>query len=179
MTLFPDGLVALATAVLESCRKAGLKVATAESCTGGLICAVLTEIPGSSAVVERGFVTYSNAAKTEVLSVPEELLQIHGAVSEPVARAMAAGALHRCPGVAVAVGVTGIAGPGEGTPDRPVGLVHLAAVRHNVGLLSAAQAEHTLHQRLLFPGNRTEVRLATVAAALAMLMALAVPVGRS
>jgi nicotinamide-nucleotide amidase len=103
----------------------GLKLATAESCTGGLVCGLLTEIAGSSAVVERGFVTYSNDAKTDLVGVPAELIAAHGAVSEPVARAMAEGALVRSR-ADVAVAVTGIAGPGGATPAKPVGLVHFA-----------------------------------------------------
>ena len=108
--------------------QSGLKLATAESCTGGLIAAILTEVPGSSDVFERGFVTYSNEAKTELLGVPAELIEKHGAVSEEVARAMASGALgHSRADIAVAV--TGVAGPGGGTTAKPVGLVHLAAAR--------------------------------------------------
>jgi nicotinamide-nucleotide amidase len=106
----------------------GLMIATAESCTGGLVTALLTEIPGSSAVVERGFITYSNEAKTELIGVPSDLIVAHGAVSEPVARAMADGALaHSRADVVVAI--TGIAGPSGGTATKPVGLVHLACVR--------------------------------------------------
>jgi nicotinamide-nucleotide amidase len=102
-----------------------LKVATAESCTGGLVAALLTEIPGSSAVVERGFVTYSNEAKTDLVDVPAGLIAAHGAVSEPVARAMAEGAIARSR-ADVAIAITGIAGPGGATPTKPVGLVHFA-----------------------------------------------------
>ena len=103
----------------------GLKIATAESCTGGLVAALLTEIPGSSAVVERGFVTYSNEAKTDLVDVPAGLIAAHGAVSEPVARAMAEGAIARSR-ADVAIAITGIAGPGGATPTKPVGLVHFA-----------------------------------------------------
>jgi len=102
-----------------------LKIATAESCTGGLVAALLTEIPGSSAVVERGFVTYSNEAKTDLVGVPADLISAHGAVSEPVARAMAEGAIARSR-ADIAVAITGIAGPGGATPTKPVGLVHFA-----------------------------------------------------
>ena len=114
---------------------AGKRIATAESCTGGLVVGLLTAVPGSSAVVERGFVTYSNEAKSEMLGVPPGLIAAHGAVSEPVARAMAAGAL-RAARAEVAVAITGIAGPGGGGADKPVGLVHFglamrdAPVRH-------------------------------------------------
>jgi nicotinamide-nucleotide amidase len=112
-----------ATALLEAYRQRGLKIATAESCTGGLVAALLTEIAGSSAVVERGFVTYSNEAKTELIGVPADLIAAHGAVSEPVARAMAEGAVAHSY-ADVAVGITGIAGPGGATATKPVGLVH-------------------------------------------------------
>jgi len=117
-----------AAALLDTYRQRGLKISTAESCTGGLVAALLTEIAGSSAVVERGFVTYSNEAKTELIGVPADLIATHGAVSEPVARAMAEGALARSH-ADVAVGITGIAGPGGGTATKPVGLVHLGLAR--------------------------------------------------
>lgn len=103
----------------------GWRLVTAESCTGGLVAAALTGVPGSSAVVERGFVTYSNEAKAEMLGIEPDLITRHGAVSEPVARAMAEGALAASP-VEVAVAITGVAGPGGGSPAKPVGLVHLA-----------------------------------------------------
>jgi nicotinamide-nucleotide amidase len=112
-----------AAALLKAYEQRGLKIATAESCTGGLVAALLTEIAGSSAVVERGFVTYSNEAKTELIGVPAELIAAHGAVSEPVARAMAEGALAHSR-ADVAIGITGIAGPTGGTATKPVGLVH-------------------------------------------------------
>ncbi|MEM9044491.1 MAG: CinA family protein [Pseudomonadota bacterium] len=118
----------LAIEVLERCKAAGLMLATVESCTGGMVAAALTDIPGSSAVVERGFVTYSNEAKSALVGVPMELILEHGAVSEPVARAMVEGALAHAP-VDLAVGVTGIAGPGGATPTKPEGLVHFAAAR--------------------------------------------------
>lgn len=158
--LFPESLLAQATAVITACAARSLKVATAESCTGGLIAGALTEIAGSSAVVERGFVTYSNAAKSALLGVPEKMLAEHGAVSEPVARAMAEGAL-RASATDLAVAVTGIAGPGGGSPEKPVGLVHLACAR---------RGQPTLHAREVFPGDRTAIRLATVAKALDMLL---------
>src|SRR6266478_5527620 len=115
---------------LQACRKRKLKVVTAESCTGGLVAATLTAIAGSSDVVERAFVTYANEAKREMLGVPWDALMGYGAVSEPVARAMAAGALARS-AADLAVSVTGIAGPGGGTPEKPVGLVYLAATRRD------------------------------------------------
>ena len=117
-----------AAALLDAYRRKGLKIATAESCTGGLVAALLTEISGSSAVVERGFVTYSNEAKTELIGVPADLIATHGAVSEPVARAMAEGALAHSR-ADVAVGITGVAGPTGGTATKPVGLVHFGLAR--------------------------------------------------
>jgi nicotinamide-nucleotide amidase len=117
-----------ATALLAAYKEKGLKIATAESCTGGLVAALLTEISGSSAVVERGFVTYSNEAKTELIGVPVDLIAAHGAVSEPVARAMAEGALVHSR-ADVAVGITGVAGPTGGTATKPVGLVHFGLAR--------------------------------------------------
>src|SRR5215471_17940081 len=119
-------LIAQAQALLALCRTRKLKIATAESCTGGLVAGTLTEIAGSSDVVERGFVTYSNEAKQEMLGVPSATLASHGAVSRETAQAMAQGALARAP-VDLAVAVTGIAGPGGAVPGKPVGLVHFAA----------------------------------------------------
>jgi nicotinamide-nucleotide amidase len=116
-------LVSRAAALLDAYKAKGWMIATAESCTGGLVAALLTEIAGSSAVVERGFVTYSNEAKSELIGVPSEMIAEHGAVSQPVARAMAEGALARSR-AQVAVSITGVAGPGGGTAAKPVGLVH-------------------------------------------------------
>ena len=152
-------LVAMAAAVLERCRREGLCLATAESCTGGLVTACLTAVAGSSDVLERGFVTYSNAAKAELLDVAEDLMVAHGAVSEPVARAMAKGALARAR-ADLALSVTGIAGPGGATADKPVGLVHIAAAR---------RGGEAMHERHVFPGDRAAVRKAAVAAALRLL----------
>jgi nicotinamide-nucleotide amidase len=121
-------LKARAAALLKAYEAGRLKIATAESCTGGLVAALLTEIAGSSAVVERGFVTYSNDAKTELIGVPVDLIATHGAVSEPVARAMAEGALSHSR-ADVAVAITGIAGPGGATTTKPVGLVHFGLAR--------------------------------------------------
>jgi len=150
----------LARQVLAACERQGLRLATAESCTGGLIVACLTEIAGSSAVVERGYVTYDNRAKHEMLGVPQELLESVGAVSREVALAMAEGARARA-GVDLAVAVTGIAGPGGATPAKPVGLVHL-------GLAAAgAAARHERHQ---FTGDRSAVRRASLDAALALIL---------
>ena len=148
--------------LLAACRDRGQKVATAESCTGGLIAGALTAIAGSSDVVERGFVNYSNEAKHEMLGVPAPLFDQVGAVSEEVARAMAEGAVNRSP-ADLAVSVTGIAGPGGGSPEKPVGLVHMAAARQGV---------ETRHERHVFPGDRDAVRRATVVAALTLLQAM-------
>jgi nicotinamide-nucleotide amidase len=144
---------------LAAYRRAGLTIATAESCTGGLVAGCLTEIPGSSDVVECGFVTYSDTAKTEMLGVPARLIAERGAVSAEVAVAMVRGALDRSKADA-AVALTGVAGPGGGTAEKPVGLVHFGAIRRG----GAARA-----RREVFAGDRTEVRLDSVAAALEML----------
>ncbi|MGL4239468.1 MAG: CinA family protein, partial [Beijerinckiaceae bacterium] len=125
--MFSPALVTDAERTLAMLRAGRLMCATAESCTGGLIAALLTAVPGSSDVVERGFVTYSNRAKMEMLGVPEAVLAAHGAVSAETAEAMARGALAQS-GAQVAVAVTGVAGPGGGSPEKPVGLVHLAAI---------------------------------------------------
>lgn len=155
-------LVATAEALLARCRAAGLVLATAESCTGGLIAAVLTEVPGSSDVVDRGFVTYSNEAKTDLLGVDPAVIARDGAVSENVARLMAEGALVRSRADR-AVAVTGVAGPGGGTAAKPVGLVHLAV---------AVRGGATVHGEIrLGPQGRSEIRLATVATAFEMLAA--------
>ncbi|TQV79190.1 CinA family protein [Denitrobaculum tricleocarpae] len=155
--MFPEELLTTATKLLEHCRKAGLMVVTAESCTGGLIAGCLTEIAGSSDVVERGFVTYSNAAKMELLDVPEALLATKGAVSAEVAEAMAQGALAHSR-ADIAVSVTGVAGPGGGSAAKPVGLVFMGLCR---------RGDAPSHRKLNFPGARSDVRRATVQAALA------------
>ncbi|MGD9965421.1 MAG: CinA family protein [Hyphomonadaceae bacterium] len=143
--------------LLDAAKAGGLKIATAESCTGGLIAASLAAVPGASAALERGFVTYSNAAKIEMLGVSPELLQQYGAVSKPVALAMVAGALAHSP-ADIAVAVTGVAGPDGGTPEKPVGLVHIAAAR---------RGGNTLHEERRFGDiGRQEVQAETVAVAL-------------
>ncbi len=158
MSVLDDDLIAAATATLTALRGAAATLATAESCTGGLIAGAMTEIAGSSDVVCCGFVTYSNAAKTAMLGVPEDMLAAHGAVSEPVARAMVAGALSRGD-VGIAVSCTGIAGPGGATDTKPVGLVYIGCGRAG-GVIDVA--EHR------FDGDRAAVRRQTVLAALAM-----------
>ncbi|MBO6783728.1 MAG: CinA family protein [Alphaproteobacteria bacterium] len=157
--MFDTQLLTDAAELLELCRRARLKIATAESCTGGLIAGCLTEIAGSSDVVERGFVTYSNEAKSEMLDVPKMSINLHGAVSQQVAVAMAEGALrHSLADISIAV--TGVAGPGGGTKDKPVGLVHFA---------SAGRGRPTVDHHQVFPGDRAAVRDATVQTALSML----------
>jgi nicotinamide-nucleotide amidase len=132
MTVFSPALLDRAASLIRDCAGRGLHVATAESCTGGLVAALLTEVPGSSAVVEAGFVTYSNEAKAAMLGVRADLLDAHGAVSEAVARAMAEGTLARSR-ADIAVAITGIAGPGGATATKPVGLVHFGlALRSGV-----------------------------------------------
>ena len=157
--MFDPGLMEAATALLAECRTRGLMLATAESCTGGLIAAVLTEIAGSSDVLDRGFVTYSNAAKSDMLGVPPDLIEAHGAVSGPVAASMATGALLRSK-AALTVAVTGVAGPGGGSEAKPVGTVWFGI---------AGRGRETATERQLFPGNRTEVRRATAQHALTLL----------
>ena len=157
-------LLPLAEAVIGECKRRKLRIVTAESCTGGLVVAALTEVPGSSAVVERGLVTYSNAAKTDVLGVPKALIDSKGAASEDVARAMAAGALAHS-GAELAVSITGIAGPDGGSVDKPVGLVHFAVMRRG------GKTRHIKHR---FPDNgRSAIRIAAASEALRLLLALA------
>jgi len=151
-------LLAQAEAVLAECRALGWKIATAESCTGGLIAGALTAIAGSSDVVDRGFVTYSNEAKVEMLGVEPALIEAVGAVSEEVARAMAFGALENSH-ADVTVAVTGVAGPGGGSVEKPVGLVWF-------GL---ATRESVRSESRIFPGSRADIRQATVVHALGMI----------
>jgi nicotinamide-nucleotide amidase len=157
---FPPDLKDSASRLLAAVRAKGLKIVTAESCTGGLIVSLLTEIAGSSDVVERGYVTYSNAAKTECLGVPADLIECHGAVSREVAEGMAEGAIRHSH-ADLSIAVTGIAGPGGGTSQKPVGLVHLATHR---------KGHVTRHRECRFGDiGRTAVRLATIREALHML----------
>ena len=145
--------------MVDLCRSRGWRVATAESCTGGLVAAALTAVAGSSDVVERGFVLYSNLAKTELVGVPGETIAAHGAVSAETAAAMAEGALARAP-IDLAVSVTGVAGPGGGSADKPVGLVVIGVARRGGGCRT---------ERHVFPGDRAAVRKAAVHAALGLL----------
>lgn len=149
-----------AMALLDAARAKGLRLATAESCTGGLVAAALTEIAGASDVFDRGFVTYSNAAKREMLGVPGELIAAHGAVSAEVARAMALGAIENS-AADVAVAVTGVAGPGGGSAQKPVGLVHFACARRG------GEVDHIERRFGSLP--RAEIRAASVAQALDMM----------
>lgn len=158
--MFPEDIQTIARQVIETAAERGLVLVTAESCTGGLVAAALTAIAGSSAVLERGFVTYSNASKTDLLAVPADLIEACGAVSEPVARAMARGALAGS-GANLSVSVTGVAGPGGGTAEKPVGLVHFGAVGPNGEV-------HAVHR--FGDIGREQVRLASVRVALGLLI---------
>ncbi|QWW69414.1 CinA family protein [Rhizobium sp. WYJ-E13] len=164
MSLFPADITAMTESIIRDFTAAGLMVSTAESCTGGLIAGALTEISGSSAVIDRGFVTYTNTAKMQMLGVQEETLARFGAVSEETARQMVHGALFRSR-ADLAVAVTGIAGPSGGSPEKPVGLVHLAA---------KSRSGKLIHRKVLYGDiGRTEIRLATIRTALQMLIEIA------
>lgn len=162
--MFDAALIRHAEMLLDDLRARGLKLAAAESCTGGLVTGLLTEIAGSSDVVERGFVTYSNEAKVELIGVSGVTLAKHGAVSEPVAREMAAGALRNSR-ADIAVAITGIAGPSGGTREKPVGLVHMAAARRD---------GKDTHEAYRFGDvGRSEVRRLAVSAAISLVRTLA------
>ncbi len=162
--MLDDDIVAAGERLLEICRRKKLTVATAESCTGGLVAGMLTEIPGVSSMLDRGFITYSNQAKQDMLGVPAATLEAHGAVSRETAEAMAKGALAHAP-VDLAVSVTGVAGPDGGSDEKPVGLVHFAAASRS-GQLNHVEKEF---------GNpsRAEIRKRSVLQAIVMLQALA------
>jgi nicotinamide-nucleotide amidase len=153
-----------ARALLDLCRDRKLTIAAAESCTGGLVAATITDVAGSSDVFDRGFVTYSNAAKQAMVAVPEATLAAHGAVSRETARAMAEGALAQSD-ADLSVSITGIAGPGGGSPGKPVGLVHFAAAARGGRVIEA--------ERRFGDVGRAQVRYASVVQALAMLLELA------
>lgn len=158
--MFDAEVEAQAREVMRLAKARGWQVATAESCTGGLLAGALTALPGASSLLDRGFVTYSNGAKTEMLGVPAALIEAHGAVSEPVARAMAEGALARSK-ADVTVSITGIAGPDGGSEDKPVGLVHFALAR---------SGGHVTHRREMFGDQgRKTIRDLSVRTALSML----------
>lgn len=164
--MFPDHLTSRAAKLIALLRRKQLMLTTAESCTGGLITGLITSVSGSSDVLDSGFVTYSNVAKTRMIGVPSELIAEHGAVSEAVARAMAEGALANS-AADMAVAVTGVAGPGGGSPEKPVGRVHCAAARRG----------YPTRHRLLELGDigREQVRLETVRAAVEMAYEIAGP----
>lgn len=157
--MFPADLLTKAQSFLYSCEARGLKLATAESCTAGLLSVLVTELAGGSKVFTHGFVTYSNEAKQEMLGVSAADLKRYGAVSEQVAIAMADGARKKS-GATLAASTTGIAGPGGGSADKPVGLVYIA---------SAREGYSTLCERRVFSGDRQQVRLQSVIAAIEML----------
>lgn len=162
--MLDDDIVAAATRLLDICRRKKLTIATAESCTGGLVAGTLTEVPGVSSMLDRGFVTYSNRAKMEMLGVPAGILEAHGAVSRETAEAMARGALAHAP-VDLAVSVTGIAGPESDGTEKPVGLVHFAAASRSGQFVYA-------EKRFGNPG-RPEIRKRSVLQAFVMLHDLA------
>ncbi len=155
--MFSKKLLEKSERLIEECRREGVGLVTAESCTGGLLSGCLTAVPGASDIFTHGFVTYANEAKVEILSVPEALLARYGAVSEEVARAMAEGAKRTTARASLALAVTGIAGPSGSTAEKPLGLVHIAATGKEI-----------LHERLEFSGNRDEIRLTAVAAVLTL-----------
>jgi nicotinamide-nucleotide amidase len=160
MTELPADLLDLAKEVLNSAKAGRKRIVTAESCTGGLIASCLTAIPGSSSVIEGGFITYSNESKIRLLGVPRDALASHGAVSDIVASAMAEGALAQA-GADIAVSVTGIAGPDGGSKEKPVGLVFMALAQTDTDAVV---------KRYIFAGTRTDVRRAAVGAALELLL---------
>jgi len=158
--MFPKELEELANTLITNCRTQKLKIATAESCSGGLIAGCLTSVSGSSNVFERGFNTYTNNSKTEMLNVPKELIIKYGAVSEVVSIAMCEGALKNAP-VQLTVSTTGIAGPTGGTIEKPVGTVYIASAR--IG-------KTTLREHYMFEGNRNEIRIETIKEAIKMML---------
>lgn len=158
--MFPLEVETLARLLIDEVRERHLRVTTAESCTGGLVAAAICSIPGASDIFERGFVTYTNRAKEEMLGIPGDLIADFGAVSEPVARMMAEGALNNSR-AHIAVAITGVAGPGGGSPMKPVGTVHIATARSTAGIR---------HRHEVFDGEtRLDVQLAAVAVALQMM----------
>jgi len=158
--MFPKELTELTNKLISSCRNQDIKIATAESCTGGLIAGCLTSISGSSDVFERGFNTYSNNAKVEMLDVPIDMIIAHGAVSETVAIAMCEGALKNAP-VQLTVSVTGIAGPAGGTHEKPIGTVYIA---------SARDRRDTVSKCYIFDGNRDKIRVSTIKKAIEIML---------
>ncbi|MDP2259587.1 MAG: CinA family protein [Caulobacter sp.] len=158
--MFPLEIETLARLLIDEVRERHLRVTTAESCTGGLVAAAICSIPGASDVFERGFITYTNRAKEEMLGIPGDMIADFGAVSEPIARMMAEGALNNSR-AHIAVAITGVAGPGGGSPMKPVGTVHIATARSTAGIR---------HRHEVFDGEtRLDVQLAAVAVALQMM----------
>lgn len=160
MTELPADLLSLAKDVLAAAKSRNKRIVTAESCTGGLLAGCLTATPGSSAVVDCGFITYSNESKTQLLGVPSDAIKDLGAVSDVVASAMAEGALAQA-NANIAVSITGIAGPDGGTKEKPVGLVYMALAQTN---------EDAQVKRYVFAGTRTDIRRAAVGAALELVL---------
>ena len=156
---FTPKLIDKASAVINKFKDAKLKIAVAESCTGGMLGSLLTAVPGSSSVFDRGFITYSNEAKSDLLKIPMELIQRHGAVSQIVAEAMASGALNQSLADRT-IAITGVAGPGGGSAEKPVGTVYIA-------IADALSSTGKLYQ---FNGDRHEIRLASTEVALKLLM---------
>lgn len=167
LSLLPDDIAALAAKVIAENIAAGRKVALAESCTGGLVSAALTDVPGSSAVLDRGYVTYSNEAKMEMLGVPGDIIEAFGAVSIACAWAMAKGALDRSK-ADVAVAISGVAGPGGGTPNKPVGTVVFARVLRNAG--GEPEGELKVFGGGDGPDGRAEIRRQATLCALELLL---------
>ena len=162
-TLFPSSTLELATQLVELCTQKNILLTTAESCTGGLIAATITDVSGASAIFHKSVVTYSNEMKTHYLGVPSPLFDSHGAVSQPVAEAMAKGAIQ-ADAPTIALSVTGVAGPTGGTPDKPVGTVHIAAYH--------SETDSLIHEQHHFDGDRTSVRVQSVEAALSLALKL-------
>ncbi len=160
---FPENLMGLAEEAISACRNAGLRLAVAESCSGGLIAGCLTAVAGASEVLERGFVVYSNQSKADMLGVPQALMEAKGVVSSEVACAMARGCVEYS-NAGIGLAVTGIAGPGGASAEKPVGTVYIATTR---------KGAETTHERHLFKGNRASVRRQTVEHALKMIKRVA------
>jgi len=158
--MFPNSILTLAEELISACKYKGMRIGTAESCTGGLVAGSLTTVPGSSTVFERGFNTYSDQSKNELLGVSLEDIYAFGAVSAEIAAQMAEGVLNNSP-VNITVAVTGIAGPDGGSPEKPVGTVHIASAYTNGKIR---------HQQCLFLGDRQKIRLDTVEAALNLML---------
>ena len=157
--MLSKNIIESATETIKTCKSTGLMVATVESCTGGLVAGALTSVAGSSDVLDRGFVTYSNEAKHEMVGVPMQLIEAYGAVSSEVARAMAQGGVAQS-NAQIAVAITGVAGPGGGTEAKPVGLVHFGCFRED----GAYALYHEVYQ-----GDRDAVREVSILQALAMI----------